>query len=56
MTIKELNQSKTPIIKIDKSLEKYRGKILFPNKLALANKLLENAVLPNFDDIKKVND
>ena len=49
MSITELNQSKTPIVKIDKKLEKYRGKVLFPKKLAMANKLLEKAVLPIFE-------
>ena len=42
-------QSKTPIVKIDKKLEKHRGKVLFPKKLAMANKLLEKAVLPTFE-------
>lgn len=48
MSITELNQSKTPIIKISKNLEKYRVKVLFPKKLTIANKLLEKAVLPIF--------
>ena len=47
MTIKELNQRKTPIVVIDSSLEKYKGKILFPEKLERANKLLKNARLPH---------
>jgi hypothetical protein len=49
MSIEELNKTKTPIVKIDKALEKYRGKTLFPKKLELANKLLEKAVLPTFE-------
>ena len=49
MSIEELNKSKTPIVKIDKNLERFRGKVLFPKKLELANKLLEKAVLPSFE-------
>lgn len=44
--IKKLNNSKIPIIPIDKSLEKYRGKVLFPKKLAQANEILAQAGLP----------
>lgn len=46
MKIDELNKAKIPIIKIDKRLERFRGKVLFPEKLALANKMLANAKLP----------
>ena len=38
--IEKLNISKVPIVPIDKSLEKYRGKVLFPKKLAMANEIL----------------
>jgi len=37
MKIEELNERKTPIVIIDKTLEKYKGKNLFPEKLAKAN-------------------
>lgn len=46
MTINDLNKAKVPIVKIDKSLERFRGKVLFPEKLELANKLLANIKLP----------
>ncbi len=46
MTIKELNKRKTPIVVIDKSLEKYNGKVLFPEKLAKANEVLKKIGLP----------
>jgi len=46
MKIEELNKAKVPIIKIDKSLERFRGKVLFPEKLEMANKMLQNAKLP----------
>lgn len=45
-TIKNLNKSKVPIVPIDKRLEKYRGKVLFPKKLAKANEILAKAALP----------
>ena len=44
----KLNNSKVPIVPIDKSLEKYRGKVLFPKKLAMANEILAKATLPKF--------
>ncbi|MGG7034181.1 MAG: hypothetical protein ACI7YS_03190 [Flavobacterium sp.] len=45
--VEDLNKAKIPIVKIDKRLEKFRGKILFPKKLALANEMLSKAKLPN---------
>ena len=50
MTIKELNKRKTPIVIIDKSLEEYKGKILFPEKLAKANEVLKKIGLPKLTD------
>ncbi len=44
--IEKLNKSKLPIIPIDKNLEKFRGKVLFPEKLELANKILAKTKLP----------
>ncbi len=46
MTIDELNKRKTPIVVIDKSLEKFKGKILFPEKLLKANEVLKRIGLP----------
>ncbi len=45
-TIEKLNKSKTPIIPIDKRLEKYRGKVLFPEKLARANAIISKSGIP----------
>ena len=45
-SIKELNNRKVPIVQIDPALEKFRDKILFPDKLAKANKMLKTAKLP----------
>ena len=44
--VQELNNSKIPIVRIDSSLEQYRNKVLFPEKLAKANELLKDAKLP----------
>ena len=46
-TVKELNNSKIPIVRIDPSLEKYRDTVFFPEKLAKANEMLRTAKLPN---------
>jgi hypothetical protein len=45
--IQELNSRKVPVVCIDPSLEKYRDKTPFPEKLAKANEMLKNAKLPN---------
>lgn len=46
MTIDQLNKAKIPIVKIDKNLEKFHGKVLFPEKLEEANKTLSKVGLP----------
>ncbi len=45
-TVEELNKRKLPLVTIDPKLDKYRDKIMFPEKLAKANKMLETAKLP----------
>lgn len=49
MIIEQLNNSKVPIIVFDKKLEQFRGKTLFPKKLAKANKILAKAGLPKIE-------
>jgi hypothetical protein len=46
ITIDEIKNGKVPLVKIDPKLDKFKGKVLFPEKLALANKLLEGIKLP----------
>ncbi len=46
MKVDELNKAKIPVVKINKKLEEFRGKVLFPKKLALANEMLSKAKLP----------
>ncbi len=46
MTIEQLNKAKVPIIKLNKDLEKFHGKVLFPEKLEGANKTLSEVGIP----------
>ena len=46
MKIKELNMRKTPIVIINKSLDKIAEKVLFPEKLKEANNILKTVGLP----------
>lgn len=46
MKVEELNKAKIPVVRINKKLEEFKGKILFPEKLELANKMLKNVKLP----------
>lgn len=46
MKLDDLNKKKTPIVKIDNSLERFRGKILFPEKLQQANEILKKVGIP----------
>ena len=41
-----LNNKNVPLVAIDKSLDKLQDKIMFPEKLEKANKLLSKAKLP----------
>lgn len=42
----EFDDIRTAPVEYDPELEKYRGKVLFPEKLALANEHLKNVKLP----------
>jgi len=44
--IEELNNSKIPVIVFDKKLEKFRNKVLFPQKLVKAHEILSRVGLP----------
>lgn len=44
--IEQLNNSKVPVIVFDKRLEKFRNKILFPEKLAKAIEIIAKVGLP----------
>ena len=49
MRIKDINTRIKPIILIDKSLDFFNDKILFPEKLAKANEMLKNTGLPKIN-------
>jgi hypothetical protein len=44
--IEEIKERKIPIVKIDKSLNKYDNIILFPEKLEKANEMLRRTGIP----------
>jgi len=44
--IDELNKNKVPIVRIDKSLEKFKEQPLFQEKVDKANEILKNIGLP----------
>ncbi len=46
MKIDDLNKGKIPLVKINQKLERFNGKVLFPEKLEMANKMLTNVKLP----------
>jgi hypothetical protein len=46
MKTKTTTVIKLPEVQIDKSLEQYRNKVFFPEKLAKANKMLKTTKLP----------
>ena len=45
-TTENLDRTKVPLIQIDKTLEKHRGKVLFPEKLERANKIIAKSGIP----------
>jgi hypothetical protein len=42
----DLKKRKTPIVKIDSSLNQFDGQVLFPKKLEKANQMLKKIGLP----------
>ena len=46
MNIKDLNAKRKPVILIDKSLDFFNDKALFPEKLEKANEMLRKVGLP----------
>jgi hypothetical protein len=46
MDIKNINTKKKPVVLIDKSLDFFNDKILFPQKLEKANQMLKKIGLP----------
>ena len=52
-TIKELNKKKVPVVRIDKSLNKYNDVVLFPDKVEKANEMLRTIRLPKLHSKKR---
>ena len=46
-TILELNETKVPVVRKDKSLNQYSDKILFPEKVEKARQAFEKLGLPD---------
>jgi hypothetical protein len=46
MRISEIKKKKVPIVRIDKSLNKYNDIVLFPEKVEKANEMLRKIGLP----------
>lgn len=46
-SILELNEKKVPIVRIDKSLNKYSNVVLFPEKVEKAKETIAKIGLPN---------
>ena len=45
-TLKELNDKKIPIVRIDNSLEKYKNMPIFQDKVDKANEMLRTVGIP----------
>ena len=46
MSIDDINKRKTPIVIIDKALNKFNNIVLFPDKVEKANQMLKTIGLP----------
>ena len=53
MNIKQLNKSKTPIVIIDNSLDKFKKMPIFQDKVDKANEILKRVGLPKKQKITK---
>lgn len=54
MALKKLNDHKIPLVKIDKKLNKFQGRVLFKEKLDMANRLIEKETLPKIKALNKI--
>jgi len=46
MGIKDINTKKKPVVLVDRSLDFFNDKVLFPKKLEKANDMLKKVALP----------
>jgi hypothetical protein len=49
--IRKINTKKVPVVLIDKSLDFFNDKVLFPEKLAKANEMLMKVGLPKVNKV-----
>ena len=49
MKVKEIDTKKKPIVLVDKSLDFFNDKVLFPKKLGKANEMLKKVGLPKLE-------
>lgn len=49
MKVKEIDTKKKPIVLVDKSLDFFNDKVLFPKKLEKANEMLKKVGLPKLE-------
>ncbi len=54
MSVSEINTVQKPIVLIDKSLDFFNGKVLFPEKLSKANEMLKNIGLPKINESSEI--
>lgn len=52
MYIHDLNTKRKPVVLIDKSLDFFNDKVLFPEKLAKANEMLRKVGLPKIKNVQ----
>ena len=53
--IKDLNTKREPIVLIDKTLDFFNDKVLFPEKLEKANEMLKKIGLPKLSKAQQLN-
>ena len=49
MGLKDINTKKKPVVLVDKSLDFFNDKVLFPKKLEKANEMLKKVGLPKLN-------
>ena len=50
MGLKDINTKKKPLVLVDKSLDFFNDKVLFPKKLEKANEMLKKIGLPKLEN------
>ena len=53
MKAKEISKVKEPVARLNKSLDKYSGVIVFPEKVAKAKEMIDKMGLPKINELGK---